>query len=531
MAMISGVGIQNQEPQSVTEEYLDNLLRSVNEQNTAKIKAQDEELKAQAAEAEEADRLARQAAREATLRERYEEEQRVLAQIKAEEEAEEKRLAEEAAARQQAMPWNRMAEALKKKSQGKKEKKISAKTKEIAPTDAETVVPKEAGEEATEEIVIENDAVSANEPENVDVKPAPIEEKTEKPAQKEKPKKEKLSLFGKKTKPEETAASEPELDFEYLATHDEKTGLLNNTAFKLNVEKMPVAHLAMIYFDVNNLKQTNDTMGHAYGDKLISATADALEKVFPGKGYRTGGDEFIVLLSGVGSKAIEKKLEKFDAILEKKTAEDEDNLVYSVSHGYALGNGKMSKQEIQEAADQNMYEKKTAYKKAHPPKQEEAPKQEAPKQDTPKKKVAPKKSENYDDLLPRQTRELKHVIRDTHRIANEESTERILYEIQRRHQEISAILVASPSFDHLFIIRDIRHFLNLCVEMDGLLDYSYLYVCYDGGPQYYGADDYYSEVTHLFEEIANNIKYNRTLTDKELLKIKGINIFKEIYLG
>jgi diguanylate cyclase (GGDEF)-like protein len=52
-------------------------------------------------------------------------------------------------------------------------------------------------------------------------------------------------------------------------------------------------------FDLNNLKQCNDTLGHTYGDQYITDSAALLKKIFSdyGKIYRIGGDEFCIIIS------------------------------------------------------------------------------------------------------------------------------------------------------------------------------------------------------------------------------------------
>lgn len=54
----------------------------------------------------------------------------------------------------------------------------------------------------------------------------------------------------------------------------------------------------MHYFDLNNLKFINDTMGHSAGDRLIVKFAGLLRRVFPEKDFvgRYGGDEFMVVI-------------------------------------------------------------------------------------------------------------------------------------------------------------------------------------------------------------------------------------------
>ena len=85
-------------------------------------------------------------------------------------------------------------------------------------------------------------------------------------------------------------------------------------------------------------------------------------------------------------------------------------------------------------------------------------------------------------------------------------------------------------FDHLFIIREVDEFLDIVLEQEAIIDYSYLYVVYDGGPQYYGSDEYYTEVTHIFEPIAEGLLSGSFRSEKDIRAIKGINIFKNVFI-
>lgn len=55
---------------------------------------------------------------------------------------------------------------------------------------------------------------------------------------------------------------------------------------------------ACLMFDLNNLKNANDTLGHSAGDQLIASFARVLRNVVPAKDFvgRYGGDEFVVIL-------------------------------------------------------------------------------------------------------------------------------------------------------------------------------------------------------------------------------------------
>lgn len=105
---------------------------------------------------------------------------------------------------------------------------------------------------------------------------------------------------------------------EELLYTDTLTGLLNRNHYSHQAEALSASlgfPQAMVVADLNNLKRTNDTYGHAAGDRLIKLLADAARAHWPtAKGYRMGGDEFLLLLlMAEGDVPIEKQLEAFQA--------------------------------------------------------------------------------------------------------------------------------------------------------------------------------------------------------------------------
>lgn len=150
---------------------------------------------------------------------------------------------------------------------------------------------------------------------------------------------------------------------------DGLTGLSLRAEYDEAIKTVKQSQMAIVYFDVNNLKLTNDTMGHKYGDKLLTAAADAMKENFrENEIFRTGGDEFIVVMEGVGPKVIEKKLENIATKMKELTSADEDGVIYQVAAGYCVGDGAMSKQEIVEKAEANMYLNKKELKRKFPTK-------------------------------------------------------------------------------------------------------------------------------------------------------------------
>ena len=60
-----------------------------------------------------------------------------------------------------------------------------------------------------------------------------------------------------------------------------------------------VPNTALVFCDINNLKDMNDTYGHAAGDEHIKKCFNAMQSVCENsKIFRIGGDEFIILLEG-----------------------------------------------------------------------------------------------------------------------------------------------------------------------------------------------------------------------------------------
>lgn len=96
---------------------------------------------------------------------------------------------------------------------------------------------------------------------------------------------------------------------EYQATHDNLTGLPNRLLLLDRIEHAitkVVRHKiigGLIFIDLDNFKEVNDTLGHDIGDLLLITVAKTIREIVRDEDTiaRIGGDEFIILLDSIGN--------------------------------------------------------------------------------------------------------------------------------------------------------------------------------------------------------------------------------------
>lgn len=155
-----------------------------------------------------------------------------------------------------------------------------------------------------------------------------------------------------------------------LARRDELTGVKNKTAYKelegsvqRNIDNgMDYLTFAVVVCDTNNLKQINDTKGHAAGDEYIKASSQLLCDIFVHSPvFRVGGDEFVVFLRGNDYDSRHELMERLRGrVLENKKAGDGVILAAGMSEYDPESDSYVS--DIFERADKEMYEDKQKLK-------------------------------------------------------------------------------------------------------------------------------------------------------------------------
>lgn len=106
---------------------------------------------------------------------------------------------------------------------------------------------------------------------------------------------------------------------EHLADHDVLTGLHNRHFFETEITRALGRVVrggspdGLLYIDVDNFKYVNDTLGHAAGDRLLLEIAQTLRaRLRQGDVLaRFGGDEFTVLLEGLGAALLPEIAQSF----------------------------------------------------------------------------------------------------------------------------------------------------------------------------------------------------------------------------
>lgn len=151
-----------------------------------------------------------------------------------------------------------------------------------------------------------------------------------------------------------------------LAYIDGLTGLQNRLSFNNTEEDLDggVKDCIVIQLDINDLKKVNDNYGHSEGDKHITSAANIIKKSFKlGTCFRTGGDEFIVIMYNGTQEELDTAVEEMKIMTETYNENEKPPVEMAIAYGYAFYNHETdSLRQVEIEADNSMYKCKREMK-------------------------------------------------------------------------------------------------------------------------------------------------------------------------
>ncbi len=99
---------------------------------------------------------------------------------------------------------------------------------------------------------------------------------------------------------------------DYISQHDTLTGILNRLSlynkleFILSNSKRNQEHFAVLFLDLDNFKEINDSLGHDIGDLLLKESVLQIKSLIRENDIfaRIGGDEFVIILTNIKENSI-----------------------------------------------------------------------------------------------------------------------------------------------------------------------------------------------------------------------------------
>ncbi|MFZ6759462.1 bifunctional diguanylate cyclase/phosphodiesterase [Undibacterium sp. Ji50W] len=130
----------------------------------------------------------------------------------------------------------------------------------------------------------------------------------------------------------------------YLAHYDALTGLPNRTLldelarYAISLAERNSDALAVIFFDLDHFKDINDTLGHSLGDVMLVELAKRMVASMRENDTisRLGGDEFILLLTGVDEHKAEQVVQKLMQVVNAPFRIGDYDLNVTASMGIAI---------------------------------------------------------------------------------------------------------------------------------------------------------------------------------------------------
>ncbi len=155
-------------------------------------------------------------------------------------------------------------------------------------------------------------------------------------------------------------AARAEVDLDELTGVKSKHAYVDaETSLDREIEEGKIPMFAVAVFDINGLKEINDTYGHQAGDQYIIDGCQMICKCFKRSPvYRVGGDEFAVILQGSDYNKLDEHMKRFRKLNEKNR---KAGLVV-VAAGVQRFTNESSVAAVFKLADEKMYVNKRSLK-------------------------------------------------------------------------------------------------------------------------------------------------------------------------
>lgn len=161
---------------------------------------------------------------------------------------------------------------------------------------------------------------------------------------------------------------EREIELTNLATVDELTSIPNRRGFRVLAEKglklcqRKELSASLVYFDIDEFKQINDSHGHSEGDRALRIFADNMKAISRDSDVfaRMSGDEFVILFVDANKQTVESIISRFQTGLDEISQKESLDYQIHFSHGIIEFDPDVhtSVAELLNAGDEQMYAKK-----------------------------------------------------------------------------------------------------------------------------------------------------------------------------
>jgi diguanylate cyclase (GGDEF)-like protein len=145
--------------------------------------------------------------------------------------------------------------------------------------------------------------------------------------------------------------------FQKINSYDDLTGVHNRNAMLNREEEVRTFRqtVGIVFADLNGLKRINDEQGHEAGDAYIQRTANILIDIYGRENiYRSGGDEFMIILVGLSEQEFDGHNKRLAARLGEEQAPE-------VAVGFQWDKYSKNIDKVIAQADKHMYEDKNRF--------------------------------------------------------------------------------------------------------------------------------------------------------------------------